>query len=121
MKKELENHLNAWIEKAEHDLLSADRLIEIEPSILDNACFHCQQAVEKYLKTFLIWNGVEPEHTHHLGRLLDACAEYDPIFKTIDTNYVLKIRLMAVLQTGSFHSIFFAALIEWNDYQHFTS
>jgi HEPN domain-containing protein len=50
----LSAYIKTWIEKAEHDLMSAQRLLEIEPMILDNACFHCQQAVEKCLKAFLI-------------------------------------------------------------------
>ncbi len=37
-------YINAWLLKAEHDMISAERLLEIEPMILDNACFHCQQA-----------------------------------------------------------------------------
>jgi HEPN domain-containing protein len=45
-------YVESWIYKAEHDLISAQRLLEIEPMILDNACFHCQQAMEKLLKAF---------------------------------------------------------------------
>ena len=37
-----------WIEKADHDLMAADILLQANPLILDIACFHCQQAVEKY-------------------------------------------------------------------------
>lgn len=84
MKPELENYVRAWFEKAEHDLLSAERLIEIKPSILDTACFHCQQTVEKYLKGLLVANGIEPEHTHHIPSLLKACSEIDPVFASID-------------------------------------
>jgi HEPN domain-containing protein len=40
--------------------------------ILDAACFHCQQAAEKSLKAFLVWNEREPPRTHALGLLLDA-------------------------------------------------
>ena len=49
----LKTYIESWLNKAEHDLLSAQRLLEIEPMILDNACFHCQQAIEKCLKAFL--------------------------------------------------------------------
>lgn len=57
-------YVEAWFNKAEHDLISTQRLLEIEPMILDNACFHCQQAIEKYLKGYLIYNGFEIERTH---------------------------------------------------------
>jgi len=45
-------HLKQWLEKAEHDLIAAKLIIENQPIILLIACFHCQQAVEKYLKRF---------------------------------------------------------------------
>jgi hypothetical protein len=47
------NHLFQWIEKAEHDLIAAKLIVDHQPLILDIACFHCQQAVEKYLKNLL--------------------------------------------------------------------
>ena len=43
----LKAYIGSWLDKAENDLMSAQRLLEIEPIILDNACFHCQQATEK--------------------------------------------------------------------------
>jgi HEPN domain-containing protein len=42
-----QKHLNQWIEKAEHDLMAAQLIIEHNPLILDIACFHCQQAWKK--------------------------------------------------------------------------
>ena len=53
----LRTYIGSWLNKAEHDLISAQRLLEIEPMILDNACFHCQQAIEKCLKAFLVYQG----------------------------------------------------------------
>jgi len=38
-----------WLMKASRDLMSAEILIDHEPPVLDAACFHCQQAVEKSL------------------------------------------------------------------------
>ena len=64
--------------------MSAQRLLEIEPMILDNACFHCQQAIEKCLKAFLIYNGVDIERTHNIIFLLAQCANFDSEFTTID-------------------------------------
>ena len=58
-------HLNQWIEKAEHDLIAAKLIIEHQPTILDIACFHCQQAVEKFLKTFLVYKKEEFPKTHN--------------------------------------------------------
>jgi HEPN domain-containing protein len=80
----LKAYIESWLGKAEQDLMSAQRLLEIEPMILDNACFHCQQAMEKYLKAFLIYHGRDIERTHNIIYLLSECANYDSIFSTID-------------------------------------
>ncbi len=80
----LKTYIESWLSKAEHDLLSAQRLLEIEPMILDNACFHCQQAIEKCLKAFLVYHGRDVERTHNIIFLLSECSNFDPIFATID-------------------------------------
>ncbi|WP_295676784.1 HEPN domain-containing protein [uncultured Mucilaginibacter sp.] len=77
-------YVESWLNKAEHDLMSAQRLIEIEPMILDNACFHCQQAMEKCLKAYLIYNGFDVQKTHDIIDLLADCAKYDPVFAGVD-------------------------------------
>jgi len=80
----LKAYIEQWLTKAEHDLMSAQRLLEIEPMILDNACFHCQQAIEKSLKAYLIYNGLDIERTHNIVALLDKCADFDSVFGTVD-------------------------------------
>jgi HEPN domain-containing protein len=80
----LKAYIESWLSKAGHDLLSAQRLLEIEPMILDNACFHCQQAIEKCLKAFLVYHGRDIERTHNIIFLMSECANFDRIFGTID-------------------------------------
>ena len=96
MNRELAAYINEWLMKARNDLLSAQRLIEIEPVILDTACFHCQQAVEKSLKAFLIFKGIPIEKTHNLNFLIGECAIIDPDFCNMDlmemNSYAVKIR-----------------------------
>jgi HEPN domain-containing protein len=41
-----------WIEKANEDLYVVERLTEDEIVATSSICFHCQQAVEKFLKAF---------------------------------------------------------------------
>lgn len=80
----LETYVRAWLEKAEHDIISAQRLLEIEPMILDNACFHCQQASEKFLKGFLAYHSKDIEKTHDIIFLLSQCSNIDAVFSTVD-------------------------------------
>ena len=79
----LQEYIKEWLLKAEHDIISAQRLLEIEPMILDSACFHCQQAVEKSLKAFLCYHGKDIEKTHDIIYLLSECSNFDSIFETI--------------------------------------
>ena len=70
-----------WIEKAEGDyrvMLRESRVID-EPSF-DAVCFHAQQCVEKYAKSFLQEHDIEFERTHDMGYLHSKCAEADPDF-----------------------------------------
>ena len=77
-------HLSQWIEKADHDLIAAKLIVEHQPIILDIACFHCQQAVEKYFKTYLVYNKVEFPKTHNLDLLQQMCSDFQPAFAAID-------------------------------------
>ena len=67
-----------WLQRAKDDLLSARILIEHDPPVLGTACFHCQQAVEKALKAFLVWKMVSFEKVHSLTYLLDLCEAQEP-------------------------------------------
>lgn len=63
------NLLRQWLRKADGDLRVAERLVDA-PEDYDAVAFHCQQAVEKYLKARLAATGQDPPRTHDLLRLL---------------------------------------------------
>lgn len=58
---------NKWIAKADLDLRSAEHL-NTGDDFFEVVCFHCQQAVEKYLKALLSHYGEIPR-THDLTLL----------------------------------------------------
>ena len=63
--------LRQWVRKAEHDLEAARRIMAVDEGCpYDAACFHCQQATEKYLKALLTCLGIQAPRTHDLDRLL---------------------------------------------------
>ncbi len=70
MKEHFEEIMN-WIEKAEHDLGSAKIIFIHLPDYFDTIAFHCQQAVEKYLKAILVYYKIEFKKTHDLIYLLE--------------------------------------------------
>ncbi len=49
MNKETVNFIKQWLIKANEDLLVVEKLTEFEVVANTSACFHCQQAVEKFL------------------------------------------------------------------------
>jgi len=59
-----------WIEKADHDLGTALVIREHLPEYYDTIAFHCQQAVEKYLKGWMVFNNMEVPRIHDLTVLL---------------------------------------------------
>ena len=77
----INNLVNKWINKAERDLLTAERELSFEEPITDTVCFHCQQTVEKYLKAFLVYHQVYFTKTHRIMDLLELCATIDSSFK----------------------------------------
>jgi HEPN domain-containing protein len=66
-----------WIEKADHDLGTATLTHSHIPAYKDTICFHCQQAIEKYLKAYLVFLGVEFRPVHDLIYLLDLASSSD--------------------------------------------
>ena len=70
-----------WIERAESDISVAHYIAEnMHPVSTEIVCFHCQQAVEKYLKAFLVYNDQEPPKTHDLAELIRQCRTFDADF-----------------------------------------
>lgn len=67
-----------WLQKAHLDLRSARVLMTDEPPLAETACSHCQQAVEKCLKAFLVWRGVAFDRVHSLAYLLERCEGLAP-------------------------------------------
>lgn len=82
--------------KAESDLLAMNA--SLAAGALDAACFHAQQAAEKYLKSFLAAQGVDFPRTHNLSKLLDACGDVDPSLNQLSevvaplTPYAVELR-----------------------------
>ena len=45
----------AWVKKSRKDLWRAESVLTLDPPDTEDCLFHCQQAVEKSLKAFLVW------------------------------------------------------------------
>lgn len=79
-------YVRKWLIKANNDLKVAENEIRLPPNetVTEAICFHSQQAVEKFLKAYLITKGVEFGKTHNLEYLLELCVKEDKGFEEID-------------------------------------
>lgn len=89
-----------WLIKALNDYKTAKKLLKSSENevITDTLCFHCQQAVEKLLKAFLVQSGVEFGRTHSIEYLIKLCSNIDKDFESLYnltadlTEYAIDIR-----------------------------
>jgi len=76
--------LQQWFAKGKDELKSAEYLSTMHHPTPDEViCYLCQQSAEKYLKGFLFSKDIEPEKTHDLKDLLEACQKFNPEFSTL--------------------------------------
>jgi HEPN domain-containing protein len=68
-----------WIEKADHDLGTAQVTFLYIPKYRDTIAFHCQQSVEKYLKGYLFFLDIKFEKKNSLNYLLSLVSKIDAI------------------------------------------
>ena len=78
MSEESVKYFQQWIEKAEEDRLVVQQLIDADSTARGAIGFHCQQAAEKFLKAYLIVNGIDPEKNHNLEFLVRRCSDISP-------------------------------------------
>ncbi len=73
----------SWMRKAYSDLRYAGIDLAASPAAPEDALFHCQQAIEKALKGFLVWHDESFPKTHDLGRLGKQAVELDPTLESL--------------------------------------
>lgn len=72
-----------WVQRAENDFKTIEAVILLEDPPWEVAAFHAQQAVEKYLKAFLLNRGWQLRKTHDLIDLLSSCVKYDTTLQSL--------------------------------------
>ena len=92
------NSSEDWVFLADRDLNVAEFLTSMHPIPTEVIAFHCQQAVEKYLKGTLVVLGEEPPYIHDLDDLCLLAEKHRPLFAsilslcTIITHFAVKPR-----------------------------
>lgn len=96
MKKENKDVAKGWILKADGDLETVSLILK-EGGSYDIACFHAQQAAERFLKAFLNYHGRPFPKTHDIEELLALCGEIEKRFDELaeDTAFLTDYAVQA--------------------------
>jgi len=68
-----------WILLADGDLCAAEIILNDESHLTNICAFHCQQAIEKYMKAYLIEKSIPLIKTHDLIKLNGMISEVENI------------------------------------------
>ena len=78
MTQDKREYLKNWLIRAKEDHSVIESLVDSGIKFYTSTiCFHAQQAVEKYLKAFLIFHDVDFPRTHDVDFLLMECQKID--------------------------------------------
>lgn len=78
MKKDRNDYLRNWLLLANEDIAVIESLFKSDPDFYARTiCFHSQQAIEKFLKAFLVYHNKDFPRTHDLEFLLIECKKID--------------------------------------------
>ena len=77
MSEELRRQTEEWFIRGQHDLETAQLLLE-HGGHPEAIAVHLQQALEKCLKGWLVWHEQEPPRTHDLMLLLHRATQHNP-------------------------------------------
>ena len=76
MDKTFKKQALEWFERGRHDIDTAQLLYD-ERGYADIIVYHIQQALEKYLKGYLVLRGKKPPKIHELDTLLNQVVVFD--------------------------------------------
>lgn len=96
-----------WFSLAKNNLGYAKLGLEYSDEFYSQICVQCHQAIEKYLKGFLVYNGEKPPRIHDLVKLAKLCCKIDKEFldivddcaKITDYYILLRYPVMFVTRT----------------------
>jgi len=81
MKPDPEVESRRWFSEAETDLGAARHLAD--GGFHHLSCFHCQQAVEKALKSYLLLKGAREVRGHSVSDLCEAACRFEAEFREL--------------------------------------
>jgi HEPN domain-containing protein len=87
----MKDQVKEWLALADEDIETADILINHKNCKANQIAFHCQQAIEKYFKAYLLENNWELKKTHNLTKLYNIAKTLTSKDFSIDTKLLDQI------------------------------
>lgn len=85
MTEDWNDYQKNWLFRANEDILVIENVFHSGPELYASAiCLHAQQAVEKFLKAFLVFHDFDFPKNHDLDYLLSECRKIDDTIFEID-------------------------------------
>lgn len=75
--------VDEWLAKADEDYLFTEKYLQNEESFFAPLCFHCQQAAEKYLKSYIVAKEFSFLKIHDINELREVCQDHEESFEEI--------------------------------------
>ncbi|MCJ7832872.1 MAG: HEPN domain-containing protein [Deltaproteobacteria bacterium] len=76
MDEALKKQALEWFTRGDHEIETAQLLFD-EEGYTESIAYHIQQAIEKYLKGYLVLKGQKPPWIHELDTLLNLIGKFD--------------------------------------------
>jgi len=74
---EISKKVEQWLSFGDEDLRLACHAMKLESGCPYRLiAYHAQQCVEKHLKAYLVYHGIDFPYTHNISRLLELCDEF---------------------------------------------
>jgi hypothetical protein len=99
---ELERKTREWLDYALHDLVAGEWDLQCQTDLFEDCYFHAQQAAEKALKAWLLWNNVPFRKTHDIKELILQCQGIGP-----------ELDAVAARSRALLHSLHWDAIRRW--------
>jgi HEPN domain-containing protein len=95
------NDYKEWMDRAKSSLALSKTKAD-EDVFYEDLCFQAQQAVEKALKSLLIFYNVDPEKTHNLVTLIKELSKYTSIPDEINEASILNAYAVQTRYPGGY-------------------
>lgn len=86
----------AWLTKADHDLIVARLCADNKPPLFDETAYHCPQAAEKSIKGFLSLSDIEFPKIHDITKLLQLAIPINSDFQKYLTQADMLTKFAAI-------------------------